>query len=183
MSNGMINFLISWLPAILLICALLWGVLLGLIRGFRKNLILAIQALAAALICLIAYLIIINMKGLDSWAFNNINAILANSGNSLHEMLDVSAECKSITDCLIEFIPKNMDFGDGMALVFKDNGAYLATIVDLCYHMIFALVFFIIYGVLLFLLYIIYFIFYPERRYKKKIKEKAIPLSRGSKRL
>lgn len=172
MDASTIKLLLTWLPAVLLLGALSWGVVIGLIRGFRKSLVLGIHALAAALICLGAYLIIVNMDGLDAWAFSNVNAILAGSGTSLQDMLEVSPDCATLTDVLIEFIPKNMDFGDGMALVFKDNGAYLATIVDLCYHMIFALVFYIFYFVLLFILYIVYFIFYPERRRKKRIKER-----------
>lgn len=172
MDGNTIKLLLAWLPALLLLVALGWGVVIGLIRGFRKSLVLGIHALAAALICLGAYLIIVNMDGLDAWAFSNVNAILAGSGTSLQDMLEVSPDCATLTDVLIEFIPKNMDFGDGMALVFKDNGAYLATIVDLCYHMIFALVFYIIYFVLLFILYIVYLIFYPERRRKKRIKER-----------
>ena len=172
MGGNTIKLLLTWLPALLLFVALGWGAIIGLIRGFRKSLVLGIHALAAALICLGAYLIIVNMDGLDAWAFNNVNAILSGSGTSLQEMLEVSPDCATLTDVLIEFIPKNMDFGDGMALVFKDNGAYLATIVDLCYHIIFAIVFYVFYFVLLFILYIVYFIFYPERRRKKKIKER-----------
>ena len=169
MDGRIVGILITWIPILMLVIGVGIGILVGLIRGFRKNLILAIQAAAAALICLIAYLIIINMKGLDAWAFNQINSI---SQGALVDAMELSAGCNTLTDALIEFIPKNMDFGDGMNLVLMDNGAYLATLVDLCYHMIFALVFYIIYGVLVFILYIVYFIFYPERRYKKKIKEK-----------
>lgn len=172
MSSEMMKFLIVWLPTILFVVAVLGGVVVGLIRGFRKSLILTIHAAVAAIICLITYICIIQMPGLDEWGFKTINSFLSIFGTSIQECMGVSADCDSIKNALIEFIPKNMSYGDGLRLVLLDNGAYLATIVSLCYHLIFALLFYVVYFILIFILYVIYLIFYPERRYKHKKNKK-----------
>ncbi len=163
---------IAWGPSIAFILCMLGGFLLGMLRGFRKSVILGIQAIIAGLICLITYLCIINMKGLDTWGFNCINSILSIGGTNLQKIMNVSSSCKSLKDVLIEFIPKQMSLGDGLSLVLTDNGAYLATLVDICYHIIFALVFYIFYFFLVFIFYFVYLIFYSEGKYKRKQKEK-----------
>lgn len=172
MSGEMMKLLIVWVPTILFLIAVLGGILVGLIRGFRKSLILTIHAAAAAIICLITYICIIQMPGLDAWGFKTGNSFLSLFGTSIQECMGVSADCDSIKSALIEFIPKNMDYGNGLRLILMDNGAYLATMVSLCYHLIFALLLYILYFILVFILYLIYLIFYPERRYKHKKNKK-----------
>ena len=56
----------SIIPTILFILFLLIGILFGMIRGFRKSLILAIQACVIFIGCLIAYLIIVNNPNTDT---------------------------------------------------------------------------------------------------------------------
>lgn len=169
MNNEMIRFAFTWIPSFIFIFAVLSGFLVGMIRGFRKSTILLIQAITAFVICLIVYFCIVNSSKLDSNMLKLTNSILSSAGQgTLQDILGVSSSCESITDVLIEYIPKQMDFGDGFKLVIYENGAYLKTIVDLVYHMLVALILVLVYFVLIFIFYIVYLIFYSEGKYKRK---------------
>ena len=174
MSGGLIQFLVYWVPTILFILIILSALLFGLIRGFRKSLILTINAVVAALICIITYLVLVNNAQTDIDMLNLINSITESTGlGTLQGILGVSEECKSVTECLIDYIPRNMAYGEGVQLVVLENGAYLAALVNLIYHLIVALIMSLVYAPLIFVFYLIYLIFYPERRYKKKINKKC----------
>lgn len=170
MSEIWIQFFFTWGPTIIFLVGVLSAIFVGMIRGFRKSIILLLQAAIIFSICLVCYLIIVNNDKTDTWVVSIIN----NFGGAgfLQRTLGVSEDCSSLTQMLIEFIPKNLSFGAGFELILKDNGAYLMTIVDLAYHIVFALVFYIIYILLEGFMYLIYLIFYPQRRHKKKIVEK-----------
>lgn len=165
----MINMIIAWAPTLLFLLIVLFSFLVGLIRGFRKSLILLIQALCAATVCLVLFFLCTRSEKMDATLLVILNNILGGEG-AFQELLSVSSECSTIKEVLIEYIPSAVDMGEGMTLVIKENGQYLLTIVNLVYNIAFALVFSIVYLVLVFLLYIIYLIFYPQRRYKRKIK-------------
>ena len=161
---------LSIIPTILFLLILLIGILFGIIRGFRKSLILAIQACVIFVGCLIAYLIIVNNPSTDANVVNIINNF--NGENWLQDQFGVSHDCGGLKEILIQFIPNQMNMGDGIALILKDNGTYLMGIVNFLYHIIFAVLFYIIYILLIFIFYIIYLIAYPERRHKKKVLKK-----------
>ena len=174
MNDSVIDLIVSFGPTILFLLILICGIILGLIRGFRKSLILAIHAVVALAICLIGYFIVVNNKEIDVKVVTVINSSMGEG--YLQDTLEVSTNAGSLKEILVEFIPKNLDFGDGLELVVKENGAYLGALVDLAYNIIFAIVFVIFYYILIFLLYIVYLIFYPERRYKKKTRRKESSL-------
>ncbi|MGM9969050.1 MAG: hypothetical protein ACI35S_01490, partial [Anaeroplasma sp.] len=167
-----ISGLIIWIPTIIFLIFLILGFLFGLWRGLRKSLILAIQALAAFLICLILYFVIVKNAQTDYYVVSIANNLMGE--NYLQSLFGVSNDAQSFKEILIEFIPKNMDYGEGLALVVKDNGAYLGSLVNLVYHIVFAIICAILYLVLIFVLYIIYLIFYPERRHKAKYRAKFL---------
>ncbi|MDE7213222.1 MAG: hypothetical protein K2N42_01425, partial [Anaeroplasmataceae bacterium] len=52
--------------------------------------------------------------------------------------------------------------------LIKDNGSYINTIVDMGYHIVVAILCYILYGFILFILYIVYLCAYPVRRKIKK---------------
>lgn len=163
----------TWIPSFIFILAVLGGFLVGMIRGFRKSTILLIQATVAFGICVIIYFCIVNSSKLDSNMLKLTNTILAKANQApLQELLGVSLECESISDVLLEYIPRQMDFGDGFKLVVYENGQYLKTIVDLVYHMLVALALYVVYFVLVFIFYIVYLIFYSEGKYKRRKNEK-----------
>lgn len=169
MNDGLIHFLIMWVPSLLFIFIIATAIIWGMIRGFRKSLILAIQAAIIFIACIIIYITVVNIEQLDSKMYNNINHVLNSMGvNDLPTILNIDANCNGLKDVIAQLIIKNVDYGTGFELVVKENGAYLATIVNIVYHILFAFLIYYLYLFLIFVMYIIYIIFYPERRYKRK---------------
>lgn len=169
MNDGLIHFLIMWVPSLLFIFIIVTAIIWGMIRGFRKSLILAIQAAIIFIACIIIYITVVNIEQLDSKMYNNINHVLNSMGvNDLPTILSIDAKCNGLKDVIAQLIIKNVDYGTGFELVVKENGAYLATIVNIVYHILFAFLIYYLYLFLIFIMYIIYIIFYPERRYKRK---------------
>lgn len=169
MNDGLIHFLIMWVPSLLFIFIIATAIIWGMIRGFRKSLILAIQAAIIFIACIIIYITVVNIEQLDSKMYNNINHVLNSMGvNDLPTILNIDANCNGLKDVIAQLIIKNVDYGTGFELVVKENGAYLATIVNIVYHILFAFLIYYLYLFLIFIMYIIYIIFYPERRYKRK---------------
>ena len=161
---------IAWGPTILFLLIFIVGLILGFARGFRKSVILAIQALVILGICLTAYFIIVNNPNTDTMVVKTVNGFLGEGW--LQAQMGVSPNCSGLKEMLVEFIPKQLPYGDGLALIVQENGQYLASLVNLAYHIVFAVAFSIIYLLLVFVLYLIYFIAYPERRHKKKLQKK-----------
>ena len=165
--EAIIQFLIAWGPTIFASIALIIGFFIGCKRGARKSLILLIHAAVCFTICFTVYLILVESRDFDKFLLDTTNMIIG-SESGLEDLLGVSAECETVREVIIEFIPTQLSFMDGLELVAKDNGAYLLTIVDMVYRIVFAIILNIIYLVLIFIAYIIYLIFYSERKYIKK---------------
>ncbi len=163
---------LTLIPTILFILITLWGFLLGLKRGFRKSVILLIQALVALAIAVTFYLIMVNLKASDEWVVNIINNFLGENG--LQNNMGVSTENKALTDILTEYIITHNSYGKGVTLALEENEAYLATLVNFAYHIIYFIIALILYDILLFLFYLIYVIFYPERRHRAKMEKKEL---------
>lgn len=173
-SSQLISFLISWGPTILLILILLFFILLGIIRGFRKSLILAIHALVIFIICIIIFCVLVDKDDLDTSMYQTFNSCCQSfSGNTLNSTLGISDNASSLREVIGLYIIKldteNSGYGSAVQLIIAENGAYFAALIDMIYRMIFALVLLIPYSIMLFIMYIIYLIFYPERRHKDKV--------------
>lgn len=166
MVADIVNMVVSYLPTLLFLLMIGFGVVFGVVRGFRKSLILGIQAAASFLICLVFYLIVVNTTLGDTLVVNIANMILGENG--LQNTLDVSNEAQTLTQILIEYLPTLLDYGEGVNAVVEENGAYIATLVNFVFHLIYAIIFSIIHCNLVFILYIVYLIAYPERRYKRR---------------
>lgn len=168
--NSTLQMILSLAPTILFILIVLLSTVFGILRGFRKNMILFIHSIVIFIICLILYFIFVNAEFFDKFLLDTINVFLGPDG--LEEKLGVSAECVTLKEVLLEYIPIGFNYGDGISLLIKDNGQYLLTLIDITYHIVFAVFMTIVYHILVFIMHIIYFIFYPERRYKKKLNKK-----------
>mgnify|MGYP004639326205 FL=1 len=162
------KFFMAWGPTIIFVLDLIFAILIGYLRGFRKSIILLIHAFVCATICIILFIFLSESKNVDEFLLSIINKILK-SDYGLQDLLNVSHSCSSIRDILVEYIPKQMNFYDGLEIVLKENGAYLLSIVNLAYKLIFALIMYLIFLLFIFIMYLIYVIFYPVHRYKKKI--------------
>lgn len=167
--NNLIRFLIAWGPTILFVLIVGIAVLLGFIRGTRKSLILAINSLVIFSLCFAGYLFLINIKEIDEISFQVINKVLGFFNTSLGQLLNIG-EANSLKEVLTLLLPEVVGYGDVLNSLLTDNGAYLNTIVNLSYNLIFAALMFIVYCFLDFIVYIIYLIFFNERRHYKKSK-------------
>ena len=166
MNSELINFLISWGPTILFALIITIATLVGLARGYRKSKILAIHAVIAGAVCLLLYFICVRSKIFDELSLALVNLFMGENG--LQNLLNVSTECASLKEVLVEFIPTIVNMNEGMKLVLLENRAYLLALVDLAYSLVFALFFFIQYLSSVFILYIVYLIFYSERKYRRR---------------
>ncbi|MDE6407162.1 MAG: hypothetical protein K2K50_00980, partial [Anaeroplasmataceae bacterium] len=165
----MIKFFITWGPTFLFIFTVLCGILVGCIRGFRKSLILFIHMLAAGVICLIVYLCIVNNPNLDANMVKFINGILGKFGTSLQSILSVNKDFLTLHEMLLQKIAEEISDKQSIPYyLIVENAAYINTLVDMAYHLVIAILCYILYGFLLFFLYIIYLIAYPVRRKIRK---------------
>lgn len=163
-----LDLIIKYFPSVLFILIVLSAGLYGIFRGARKSIILFINAILSLAICLTLFFIFVKSEAVDRMLLTIINNIMG-SDTALQEALEINTECNTLRACILDFIPRQMNFMDGLELIVRENGAYLSTLVDLVYRIIFGIVLYIVYLVLVFILYLIYFIFYPERRRKRKM--------------
>ena len=158
------------MPSILFALFVLVGFLRGLRRGFRKSLILLIQAIAAFVICLGIYLLLINNDTVDGLLLTGINSILG-SPSGLQDALGVTGDFATLKQVLAQYI-SDMLAGIGAGPVTAADSGYVMALVLLAYHIVFALLLSIVYKILQFIFYLVYLIFYSEGRYRRKKKEK-----------
>lgn len=90
----------------------------------------------------------------------------------MQKTLNVSPECMTVREVLAEYIPARFGYGTEMAIILRDNGAYLMTLVDMAYRIVFALVCYLLYLLFVFILYIIYHCCYSESKYKRRKNER-----------
>ena len=165
--DKLIELLIAWGPTVLFILIVLGSILTGLNRGARKSLISVLHSLICFTICLTLFLTLVNSQWLDENLLDIINMIMGGEG-ALQRQLQVSEELTTLRGVILEYIPKSMQFQQGIELILKDNGAYLLTLVDMVYRVGFSLILYVLYLVLKFICYIIYLIFYSEGKHAKK---------------
>lgn len=164
-----VKFFIVWGPTLLFVLLICWGILIGIIRGFRKSLILFIHMLSAGLICLITFLIIVNQPGLDAGLTKTINQIVEGiSGQNIQSLLEVKAECNTFHEILLDLLIKQAKDNDLATLLIEENAAYLNALVEMAYRLVVAVFCGFLYTILLFIFYIIYFFAYPVRRKIRK---------------
>ena len=164
--DGFIKFGIAWFPTIIFLIAILISTLTGVRRGLRKSLILFLHAILMAGICIGLFFYCVTSTTFDKLLLNVINVFMGEEG--LQKSLSVSVECETLREVLLEFFNGYAVGWGEIGILLGSTSAYVLTLVNMAYHIVFAIVFFIIYKLLLFIMYLIYLIFYPERRYKKK---------------
>ena len=128
--------IIKWVPTLLFLLVILSSMLTGFIRGFRKSLIFWIHSLIIGSICIILYFVFKSSPKVDAFLLEFINLILG-SDTGLQDLLDVSAKCSTVREVLLQFIPAQLDFMDGLSLILADNGQYLLTLIDLVFSIVF----------------------------------------------
>ena len=166
MSTRVLELLITYIPLGIFVLAVFFAFILGLIRGFRKSLILFIHALLAATICIIVFYVLVNNPNTDKWAYQ-----LSSQWINYNDKLQTTTEYSSMKEVIVDYFLQQNSYGDGMRLILEENGAYLDTLVNLAYRLILFLPLLVVFFVLDFLFYIVYFIFYPERRKKARLRK------------
>ena len=94
--------LIVLIPTLLFAFMVIWGFVFGLIRGFRKSLILFIQSIVAFILCLIFYFVMVNLSASDTLSVNIANTFMGQNG--LQRMLGVSESNTTLTGILTDYI-------------------------------------------------------------------------------
>ncbi len=164
--DGLIKFAIAWLPTIVFLIAVVLSTLIGIHRGLRKSLILLLHAIITGGLCLGVYFFCVNSAAVDKLLLDFVNVFMGAGG--LQNQLGVSQECETIREVFLEYASTYVaDWGE-FGILINANSAYVLTLVNMAYRVAFAIVFFIVYQLLLFIAYLIYLAFYPERRYRKK---------------
>ena len=166
MNMSILENLIAYVPIGMFALAVLWAFIVGLIRGFRKSLILFIQALIAATICIIIFYVLVNNPNTDAWVYK-----ISSNWVNYNKLLETNTEYSSMKEVIVDYIITKQSYGDGMRLIIRDNGAYLDTLVNLVYRIVLFIPLIIVFFVLDFIFYLIYLIFYPERRRVRKIRK------------
>lgn len=159
-----IDIAIAWTPTVLFTLTLATAVFIGYKRGLRKSLVLFAHSACAAAVCLTAYFICVSSEAVDGFLLTAANAIMGDG--ALQRELGVSADCQTLRQVLIGFITNLFD-GD-VSILLSDNAAYLSTLADMAFKIVFAVVFYIVYLIIVFILYIIYHACYSERKYRRK---------------
>ena len=164
--EGLIKFGIAWLPTIIFLIGVILSTLVGVRRGLRKSLILMLHAVLAAGVCLGLYFFCVTSPAVDRMLLKLINVFMGSGG--LQSQLGVRADCTTLREVFMELFSSYAVGWGEFGILLGDSSAYVLTLVNMAYHLAFAVVFFLIYKLLLFILYIIYLIFYSERKYKAK---------------
>ena len=163
-------FFIAYFPTIMFFLVILLTMLVSFLRGIRKTRISIVHSLIAFTICLILFIALVEDKNVDAFLLNVTNSIVGKGG--MQRIFGVSEDCLTFREIFIEFIPKQLNFMDGIALIAKDNGKYLSSLVDVSYRLVFGIVLYFVYWIFRFILWIIYLIFYNERKYVRKREKK-----------
>ena len=82
----------------------------------------------------------------------------------LQNIMNVDESCTSLQQILSENFLNQYDSEKLEYWLILENAAYINTLVDMTFHLIIAVLCFIVYLVLIFIMYLIYLIFYPIRR-------------------
>ena len=168
-----INPIIRWVPTLLFILIVASATFTGFCRGFRKSLIFLIHSLIIGGVFIVLFFLFKESDKMDELLLRIINMFIG-SDTGLQDMLEVSPHAESLKEVLVLFIPQQLNFVDGLSLILADNGTYLLTLVDLAYSIVFALLFYILYLFFNFIMYIVYLLFYPDRKYKKKMEKRVM---------
>lgn len=148
------KFFIVWGPTLLFLIIVGIGILIGCWRGFRKSLILFVHMLAINVVCLILFLCLVNDANFDTNFVSFTNSILNNfNGNSLQNIMNVDESCTSLQQILSENFLNQYDSEKLEYWLILENAAYINTLVDMTFHLIIAVLCFIVYLVLIFIMY------------------------------
>ncbi|MDE6505106.1 MAG: hypothetical protein K2L42_04470 [Clostridia bacterium] len=164
-----IDFCIIWGPTILFGFIILTSTLVNAKRGLRKSLVLLLHSVCAGGVCLAFYFVCIKAPAADELTLRFVNLIAGESG--LQTALGVSADCDTLREVFIAYLPTVISGSSDIGILLSENAAYIYTLADMAYRLVFAAVSAVLYFVLVFILYLIYHMAYSERKYRRRKNE------------
>nr|MDE7379803.1 hypothetical protein [Clostridia bacterium] len=167
--QNMVDLAVRWVPTVLFAAIVVLATWLGSWRGLRKSLILLLHEVIVGSLCIILYAVLIKLPQVNKFALDVVNFFMGGKG-ALQRLLKVSEECYGIKEVFVEWLPTVIK-GD-FSIMLGGSAAYIYTLADLIYRVVFALLIYVVYNVFIFILYIIYHIFYSERKYRRKITKR-----------
>ena len=171
----LIDFLIAWVPTILFSLIVVLSTLVNARRGRRKSLIFLAQSTGAAILWVLLFYFGAKSARIDAALVKFVNLFLGENG--LQNLLNVSTEVKTLRGIFTLYL-QSLGGGGSLGILLGDTAAYLYTLADMVYHILFALLCYFFYLLTVFILYIIYLCAYSERKYKRK-KQKAFNENRS----
>ena len=115
----LVDLSVLWAPSIFFVLIIAGSTLIGMVRGYRKSLILFIQSIIAFSLCLIIYLCLVNIEAVDKFLLvlaNSICKLFANK--DLPSLLEISSSGTHLKEVITDYIIIRMDFGDMINIMF-----------------------------------------------------------------
>ena len=160
--------IIIYVPTIIFLVVVIINILKGLLRGFRKNLILTCLSLGSCIIAYLIFILVLRKPFFEKWVLNIYENIV---GESLNKTLNVSESYTRIKEIISASIESNIN-DEGARSVYGNFSPYVEALAE-CVLGIVYMIFTLILWCLIYLIVgrlIIYTFFLSERKYKKKIE-------------
>lgn len=154
------------LPTILILFFFVLYLIFGAIRGSRKGTILLIHMAIAMGISAVLFFIMTS-KFTDGQLITFINSFIP--GGTIQGFINVDSSCDTIEKIILALVEK--EAGSDYQNVLTTLMPYISVIVEMVFRFAVFLVCVVFYWVLKFILYVFYFLFYPQRRYKRRIND------------
>ena len=143
--NKIIKFAIQFGPTILFVLIVLSSMLINFFRGTKKSKDLLIRSAIFFAIYFSLYLIFSNVVFIDELIFKGVNMILG-SNTAIQELLSVSNNCSNFREAIVEYVISFFGQEGDLAILANDNKEILLMIVNMIYHLVFAIINYIFYG-------------------------------------
>ena len=170
----LISYAIKIIPTALYVFGIIFGMVSGFIRGYRKSLIFLIHTLIVGFVCFAGYFAVVSITGLDEKLFNLVDLVLGLFNGSIHNLLNVSENCTSFNAVVIEIVTNALGVNNIISSLIVDNGAYIATLIDFVYHLLFAILFYILFIILIICVRMTYHLFYSNKKIIRKNKKQYL---------
>lgn len=161
---GEYGTIIACIPLVIFILVLVYNVVIGLIRGFRKNLILMIISLSALVIALLIFVIILKRRFFEAfvlWIYESI------AGRSLNSVLGVDEGYKSFSTIICAYIQTKVS-GQYVG-VYENFSPYVIALANVIIGFVYMIMTYIIWKLLYYIGYFgIYLTIFREGKYKRK---------------
>ncbi len=159
---------LSWVTTIIFAVVLIYNILRGFLRGFRKSMILFILSIASLIAAYLIYLFVLRKPFFDQLIMDIIEKV---SGKPIEDSMKLSEKPTTLSECVSLFIKSKMSEKNQLQYGYFDEVvvALTTSILGILYMSITFVVWFFIYKLTYF---VIYLPFLREGKYKKKVEKR-----------